>query len=51
MGGGSTSLYGVVHVAGSPSLLMYYSDYQFDWLCAYIVVLLGTPITSYNRLK
>ena len=35
---------------GSPSPLMYYGDYQFDWLCAYIVVLLGTSITGYNRL-
>ena len=29
---------------------MYYGDYQFDWLCAYTVVLLGTSITGYNRL-
>ena len=29
---------------------MYYGDYQFDWLCVYTVVLLGTSITSYNRL-
>ena len=50
LGGGGTSLYGVVPVAGSPSPLMYYGDYQFDWLCAYTVVLLGTSITGYNRL-
>ena len=37
---GGTSLYGVVPVAGSPSPLMYSGDYQFDWLCAYTVVLL-----------
>ena len=48
--GGGTSLYGVVPVAGSPSPLMYYGDYQFDWLCSYTVVLLGTSITGYNRL-
>ena len=48
-----TSLIGCVHtllLAGSPSPLMYYGDYQFDWLCAYTVVLLGTSITGYNRL-
>ena len=27
-----------------PSPLMYYRDYQFDWLCAYTVVLLGKSI-------
>ena len=37
-------------MAGSPSTLMYYGDYQFDWLCAYTVVLLGTSITGYNQL-
>ena len=51
LGGGGTSLYGVVPLAGSPSPLMYYGDYQFDWLCAYTVVLLGTSITGYNRLE
>ena len=25
--------------AGSPSPLLYYDDYQFDWLCAYTVVI------------
>ena len=34
----------------STSTLMYYGDYQFDWLCAYTLVLLGTSITGYNRL-
>ena len=37
-------------MAGSPSPLMYYGEYQFDWLCAYTVALLGTSITGYNRL-
>ena len=50
LSGGGTSLYGVVPVAGSPPSLMYYGDYQFDWLCAYTAVLLGTSITGYNRL-
>ena len=36
-------------MASSPSPLMYYGDYQFDWLFAYNV-LLGTPITGDNRL-
>ena len=50
LGGGGTSLYGVVPVAGSPSPLMYYGDYQFGWLCAYTVVWFGTSLTGYNRL-
>ena len=37
-------------MASSLSPFMYYGDNQFDWLCAYTVVLLGTSITGYNRL-
>ena len=40
----------ICNFTGSPSPLMYFGVYQFDWLCAYNVVLLGSSITGYDRL-